>query len=509
MRKDGQGFDDIIDFLKNVDLAYAFKKRKLRHLRSASVNNEIRYLRNNFHSLLVGDGGLFRLKDPVLSENSLEIIRGLFGNSDEASAILDMNMAILSMDRERFAGFLNEHIASSSARENLLNLLLRGEPSIMNLIRVQIAFLKQYIDILNKFDKGPLLSLTLEQGEIDDISRMISLFPEIEENLVGDIKLYTSFRKDFTRLFREGASVDIVGYGEISTVMRLQKRGWTVGGVDIVSDDSQWIWKKMPPFPSPAEVERYENLYAEYRRILCEDVGIRVPGQVVRHFRHDGFYMIYAGQEKADGRLVCNKLIQKLDREEAGLMLMKILEKLRDVYRFNSGNTKVRIGIDAQLSNWVLVPGQGSIDRVHADDGLLYIDTSSPMIRIDGVEQINTEIFIQSAASFLRPIIRKFFLQEVLDRYYDMRSVMIDIVANLYKEKRTDLIDGFIETINVFSSAEGITEKPLSRKEIDDYYSSDSFIWKFYQASRKIDRFITEKLLRKKYMFRIPGKIER
>jgi hypothetical protein len=131
------------------------------------------------------------------------------------------------------------------------------------------------------------------------------------------------------------------------------------------------------------------------------------------------------------------------------------------------------------------------------------------MIKVNGAEQINTDIFIKSAASFLRPVIRIFFLKEVVDRYYDIRSVIIDIIANLHKEKRKDLIDGFIDIANNYCMINGIEIKPLTRKEIDTYYSSDAFIWKFYQAARKVDRFITEKILRKRYIFRIPGTIER
>ncbi len=61
------------------------------------------------------------------------------------------------------------------------------------------------------------------------------------------------------------------------------------------------------------------------------------------------------------------------------------------------------------------------------------------------------------------------FLQNVLDRYYDLRSV----------------------------------------KEIRSYYREDAFIWRLFQFSRKVDRLITEKIFRKKYSYRLPGKVER
>jgi hypothetical protein len=218
---------------------------------------------------------------------------------------------------------------------------------------------------------------------------------------------------------------------------------------------------------------------------------------------------VYAGQEKVDSNTICNMLIKKIDVKNAGKIMELILKALHAVYTFNRSDPHISIGIDAQLSNWALVSDHMSADIVQEDDRLIYIDTSSPMIRIDGKEQIDTEIFIKSAASFLRPVIRTFFLKEVVDRYYDIRSVMIDIIANLHKEKREDLIDSFIDITNNYYKRYTLDIAPLNRREIDAYYSNDAFIWKFYQAARKIDRFITEKILRKKYTFRIPGAIER
>ena len=90
-----------------------------------------------------------------------------------------------------------------------------------------------------------------------------------------------------------------------------------------------------------------------------------------------------------------------------------------------------------------------------------------------------------------------------------MRSVIIDIIANLYKEKRPDLIDSFIVLANSFMREKGISDTPLSRTEIDAYYKSDAFIWRFFQFSRRIDKFIIEKIFRKKYHYRLPDKIER
>lgn len=499
--------NNIIDLLKNIDLAYSFKKKRLRYIQSAAVSKEIVYLRDNFYNIWIKKDDQFYLKDPALSKKSIEIVKGLFGDSDKADSILSINLAMVALDRERINEFLSHHIASKTAQKNLSAILFDGEDSLLSLVRRQIPYFERYIPTMKKFNTDDLSSVSCSQNDLDNMLHFISRFNTIEENLSKDIHRYKDFERDFVRLYHEDTKISVIGYGEISTVMRLDKKDHL--RVDIVTNESKWIWKKMPPFPTKDEVDRFLQLYDEYRRILTGVIGIAVPEQTARYFKHEAYYLVYAGQVRINEEMICSILIKKLDEKNANILLTLLLEKVRDVYFFNKSKSEMTIGIDAQLSNWVLNPKREIKNRVAVDDNLIYIDTSSPMIRIGGDEQINPEIFIKSAASFLRPIIRKLFLQEVLDRYYDVRSVIIDIIANLHKEKRADLIDSFIDTANNFFKKSKIDIRDINRKEIDAYYSNDAFIWKFYQASRKIDRFITEKIFRKKYMFRIPEKIER
>ncbi|TFH41971.1 MAG: hypothetical protein E4G96_04420 [Chrysiogenales bacterium] len=502
-------FIDIIDFLRNCDLAYAFKKKRLRYIQLATVSREIKNLRDGFFWIWNREGGRYRLKDPWISRKSIDILAGLFGKVDEAAALLDIDLAIVDLDRKRFRQFLDARVSSGRGRRHLYDLYCGEGESMRTLATLRVPYLQRYIPTMSKFDIDDVNSLLLDEADLESLMHIASRFHDIEMNLSRDMDIYPQFMRDFRRMYREGATVDIVGYGEISTVMRLSRKGWIGNAVDVVSDDSQWIWKKMPPFPSIEEVLRYEESYKDYRTILVTEIGIDVPEQEIRHFRHGSYYVVYAGQKRMDEGNICNKVIHHLDEENACQLLKLVLDRLQRVHKFNEGPGGVRVGFDAQLSNWVFSPAEKTMDRVGPEDSLTYIDTSSPLIRINGMEQINTEIFIKSAASFLRPLIRIFFLKDVVDRYYDIRRVVIDVIANMHKEQCVGLIDRFIETANDFFVTTGIDMKPITRGEIDGYYSSDAFIWKFYQSARIIDRFITEKLLRKKYIFRIPGPIAR
>jgi hypothetical protein len=50
--------------------------------------------------------------------------------------------------------------------------------------------------------------------------------------------------------------------------------------------------------------------------------------------------------------------------------------------------------------------------------------------------------------------------------------------------------------------------KPLTAKEIEDYYREDAFIWRIYLAFRKIDRAL-HGVLGKDYPYILPERVER
>ena len=128
------------------------------------------------------------------------------------------------------------------------------------------------------------------------------------------------------------------------------------------------------------------------------------------------------------------------------------------------------------------------------------------MVRINGEHQINAEVFLRAAPPVLRTILKKMFLQEILDRYFDFRLVVIDLIANLFKEKRSDAIPKLVEIASNFFKERDI--EPLTYEEVKKYYSSDASIWSLYLNSRKIHRLFN-KIAGRRYEYFLPEKIER
>jgi hypothetical protein len=207
--------------------------------------------------------------------------------------------------------------------------------------------------------------------------------------------------------------------------------------------------------------------------------------------------VLYIAQERFPAECFAHRLIHSLEKGKAAALLEKIISEIEKVWKFNArSGPALQLAIDAQVSNWVwLKEGQ-----------ILYIDTSTPLYRKNGVEQMDPELFLKSAPAFLRWLIRWLFLKEVMNRYYDPRLVYTDLAGNLYKEKASELIPQALRCVNRTLPA---GHRSLDRKEVEKYYREDKRIWSVFLAFRRIDRWLTSKIFRKRYEFLLPGSIER
>ena len=187
------------------------------------------------------------------------------------------------------------------------------------------------------------------------------------------------------------------------------------------------------------------------------------------------------------------------DASDPDVIEQAVAETAR-VWVFNQEEApQLKLAIDGQLSNWVSSSGR-------AGGEMLYIDTSTPLFCKNGIEQQNPELMLQSAPSFLRWIIRLFFLKDVMTRYYNPRMVYTDIAANLYKEQQPGLVGDAVDIINRHLPA---AESPLTVKEVKDYYREDKLIWTLFLAFRRLDRWLKTVFFRQRYEFILPGPIKR
>lgn len=314
--------------------------------------------------------------------------------------------------------------------------------------------------------------------------------------MTADITVDLDFLRRFeagldpTRPERSAIPAQVLGYGEISAVIACD------------AGNPGLAYKRMPLFESEAEAEDYVALYEEYTAVLAQAGLSPIPGKMVWLPKAKGRgAVIYLVQPKLSADSIAPTALQQLDLAGARALFAAVLDEFAKVFAFNGQNREtLEIGFDGQLSNWAVA----GIDPIR----LIYFDTGTPLLRRNGREQINAEIFLRSAPSFLAGLLKRLFLADVVGRYYDGRKVCIDLLANLTKEQRPDLIPEVAAMCNERWAGESDSFPPISSAEVQAYYREDAFIWRLYLGARRLDRWL-HRLLRKPYPHILPGNIKR
>ncbi len=293
----------------------------------------------------------------------------------------------------------------------------------------------------------------------------------------------------------------VLGYGEISTVFELKVEG--MQGL---------AFKRMSIFENEQELEKYIAAYQEYNRLLEHEIGLGLPAHghaiLINPSSRPIFYII---QRKLPAHTIGNNAIHLLNRQGVSMLFEGVLTELLKLWTFNCQQKEYQVSLDGQISNWVIDNFDPDNPQLERGTPLSYVDTSTPVYLHHDVEQFDPELVIRTTPRLLAMIIRQFFLEDVMTRYYNPRKVTIDILANFFKEKRADLIPELTFAANSFfaNEAKELAVEPIEDQEIRSYYREDALIWSFLSTARRFDRFLYLKLLRREYPYILPGKVKR
>lgn len=293
----------------------------------------------------------------------------------------------------------------------------------------------------------------------------------------------------------------VLGYGEISTVFELKVEG--MQGL---------AFKRMSIFKDDQELDKYIAAYLEYNQLLEHKIGLGLPTHGHAILRNPvGRPIFYIIQGKLPAHCIGNNAIHLLNRQGVFILIERILGELIKLWSFNKQQIEYQVSLDGQISNWVIDNFDPEHPVIDQDTPLSYVDTSTPVYLHQGVEQFDPELVLRTTPRLLSLIIRMFFLEDVMTRYYDPRKVTIDILANFHKEQRADLIPELVFTVNSFFSEEGseLGIEPLGEQEIHNYYREDAFIWSFLSTARRFDRFLYLNVFRREYPNILPGNVKR
>jgi hypothetical protein len=268
--------------------------------------------------------------------------------------------------------------------------------------------------------------------------------------------------------------LEILGYGEISCVLALDDGG------------ERYACKRLPPFHDRARFERYHAVFERYLGELREGGVVPLDSEMVAVPRPDGDLGVYVVQPRQPKpTLLVPYLAQATEAEAArvfGVVLDAILTTVQPTR-----------GLDGQLSNWVWAEG-----------GLRYLDVTTPMLRdTQGRDLLDVELFLASLPWALRGAVRRFMLAEILDKYFDRRGVVLDLLGNLFKEGLERLLPAFLAAANERLAP------ALTASEVWRYYDGDAGTWALLLRIRRMDRWWQRAVRRRTYPFLLPGPIER
>jgi hypothetical protein len=280
----------------------------------------------------------------------------------------------------------------------------------------------------------------------------------------------------------------VLGWGEISTVAEiagLRITGWrhprTRAPMPVV-------YKKMPPFLDRAAAEKFVRHYYEYNRVLRDEVGIAVPHFEARITEPEpGRVFIFVVQERVDPASVGHEILRDISPQAAGRLYTAILRQYEKLFHYNRAHAAdgYQIGLDGQIPNWAVAGYGGDPEALTGDEPLLYLDTNVPMIRVQGQDVVSTDMYFQALPGAARWLIKRLNIdQEVMDRYFQVRVIILDFLGNLMVRHRADLVPPLLAITNEALAgpfAPGHFE-PFTLKEVVKYYRSDVATWRFWRS---------------------------
>ena len=266
----------------------------------------------------------------------------------------------------------------------------------------------------------------------------------------------------------------VLGHGEISLVV-----GWP-------SDAPAVACKRLPVFPSRVAADRYADVFSRYVARL-EQRGLHVvPSHV--HFLEGG-----------DGRLVGYVVQPVLPAASLGPDILRAATPDPDhpllgaVVAGVLGAVDPRTGLDAQISNWSMVGATAQ-----------YLDVTTPILYDEsGRLELDVDLLVASYPWVLRPPLRRFAAPPIAAAYCDPRTVLLDLAANLHKERLTGWIPAVLEAANL------VLGEPLTAGEVDRYYRSNARLWEVMLRLRQADRWWQRRVRRRSYPFLLPGPTSR
>jgi hypothetical protein len=261
----------------------------------------------------------------------------------------------------------------------------------------------------------------------------------------------------------------VLGHGEMSLVV-----GWP-------TDDPVVACKRLPVFASTAAAERYEDVFSRYIARL-ERRGLHVVSSSLSFLEpgRDGRLVGYVAQPVLPAASLGPDILRAAAPDPDHPLLTAVVT---GVLRTVDQDT----GLDAQISNWSML-----------GDTVAYLDLTTPILYDEDGLALDLDMQTAPYPWLLRPLLSRFAAPRIAAAYCQPRTVLVDLAANLYKERLTEWIPAVLEAANRELS------EPITRDEVDRYYRSDARLWEVMLRLRRADRWWQRRVRRRTYPFLLP-----
>lgn len=264
---------------------------------------------------------------------------------------------------------------------------------------------------------------------------------------------------------REG--VEIIGAGELTCVV----------------DWKGFACKRLPPFDAPGRLDAYARLLDQYVGELRR-AGIAVVETAAQSVEAEGAHVAYIVQRRVPAGTLLPTVLRPLPAEEAAGFLLPILDHV-------DACVAAGIGIDAQLSNWSVRDGRP-----------LLLDVTTPMLRdAQGRDLLDTEVFVVMLPVLLRGIVRRFLVGDILEKNFDHRRILLDLVGNLPNYGLGHLTDASLPLVNAR------LEKPLTLADVLRYRREEWWTWRLIRRSLEAEQFWRRRILRRQNLNLLPSQL--
>jgi hypothetical protein len=266
----------------------------------------------------------------------------------------------------------------------------------------------------------------------------------------------------------DAARLNLVGHGEISLVL-----GWPATNPAVVC-------KRLPPFPDLSSYESYRDVVLRYVDAL-RDRGVRVVETELHHLvRRHGRVIGFHVQPLMPAERLGTEILRRGETAEGGALVAAVVDAVDRA-------TDDKLGIDAQLSNWIWLGAEP-----------WQIDLTTPFVLGDDRRPgFDLAPFLAALPAVARPVVGHEMAKLIL-RWTTARGALLDLASNMLKEELDDWLTPALRAINDRVSP------PITETEVRRVLAQDRRLWPLLFRLEHFNRWWQRRIRRREFDFLLP-----